>query len=218
VLAAVVLAAGASTRFGSPKQRLLLGPVLERVRASSVDRILVVLGAHEVETDAETVRCPSWQRGPGASLGCGLAALAPETEAAVVLLADGPDLNPAAIERVVAHWRASGRDVVAATYGGRRGHPVLLARAAWERVPDEGARTLDALPVPCDDLGAPGDVDVRADLPSRFRGTAAEVSRLDESQHGASPAGDRPPSAADVTAPEGPATEEADAGRGSQTI
>jgi CTP:molybdopterin cytidylyltransferase MocA len=46
VIAAVVLAAGASTRFGSPKQRVLLGPVLDRVRASSVDDVVVVLGAY----------------------------------------------------------------------------------------------------------------------------------------------------------------------------
>ena len=57
MVAAVVLAAGASTRFGSPKQRILLAPVLERVRRSAVDEVVVVLGAHEVETDARVVRC-----------------------------------------------------------------------------------------------------------------------------------------------------------------
>ena len=69
---AVVLAAGAASRFGSPKQALLLEPVLERVRQSSVDGVLVVLGAHEVETSAPTVHCPEWEQGPGASLRCGL--------------------------------------------------------------------------------------------------------------------------------------------------
>ena len=70
-----MLAAGAASRFGSPKQRLLLQPVLERVRRSSVDDVVVVLGAHELETDARTVHCPDWERGPGASLRCGLRAL-----------------------------------------------------------------------------------------------------------------------------------------------
>ena len=173
-MAAVVLAAGAATRFGSPKQRLLLPEVLARVRRAAVGDLVVVTGAHRLETDATTVECPSWRRGPGASLRCGVAALAPEVEAAVVVLADGPDISPAAIDRVVAAWRDSGAEVVAATYGGRRGHPVLIAREAWPRIPDEGARTLAAESVPCDDLGDPGDVDVPADVPERFRPTGGE--------------------------------------------
>jgi CTP:molybdopterin cytidylyltransferase MocA len=169
VLAGVVLAAGASTRFGSPKQRILLEPVLERVRASGLEDVVVVLGAHEVETHARVVRCPDWEHGPGASLRCGLAALPADAEAAVVVLADGPDLAPGAVDRVVASWRDERDDVVAASYGGVRGHPVVLARSAWARIPDEGARVLEARLVPCDDLGSPGDVDVETDLPRRFR-------------------------------------------------
>jgi CTP:molybdopterin cytidylyltransferase MocA len=156
---AVVLAAGASTRFGSPKQRVLLEPVLERVRGSSVDGVLVVLGAHDLEVSAPVVRCGEWERGPGASLRCGLHALPETAKAAVVVLGDGPDLNPKAIDRVIAAWRAQPAEVVAATYGGVRLHPVLIARSAWNRIPDEGAKALDAVLVSCDDLGPPGDVD-----------------------------------------------------------
>jgi CTP:molybdopterin cytidylyltransferase MocA len=156
---AVVLAAGASTRFGSPKQHVLLEPVVERVRGSSIDGIVVVLGAHDVEVSEQTVHCPDWERGPGASLRCGLQALPPEAEAAVVVLGDGPSLDPETIDRVIAAWRANPAEVVAATYGGVRLHPVLIARSAWDGIPDEGARTLDAVLVSCDDLGPPGDVD-----------------------------------------------------------
>ena len=159
MVAAVVLAAGAATRFGAPKQRLLLPRVLERLRASSVERVVVVSGAYELETDAELVRCPDWERGPGASLRCGLRKLGSDVEAAVVVLADGPNLAPASVDRVVDAWRTSGRDVVAASYGGDRGHPVVLGRAAWDGIPDEGARALEPLLVPCDDFGPPGDVD-----------------------------------------------------------
>jgi nicotine blue oxidoreductase len=154
-----VLAAGEAKRFGAPKQQLLLPYVLERLRASPVDEVVVVSGAYELDTDVRVVHCAEWELGPGASLRCGLRALGPETEAAVVVLADGPTLAPAAIERVLEAWRTSGAEVVAAAYGGERGHPVVLGRGAWEGVPDEGARALEPLLVPCDDLGPPGDVD-----------------------------------------------------------
>jgi nicotine blue oxidoreductase len=169
VIAAVVLAAGAATRFGAPKQRLLLEEVLARVRAAGIDEVVVVTGAYDLEAPVPLVHCSDWEQGPGASLRCGLLALSEEAQAAIVVLADGPDLAPAAIERVVDAWRAHGDDVLAASYGGERGHPVLLARAAWDAVPDEGARALAPLLVPCDDLGPPGDVDYPEDLPGRFR-------------------------------------------------
>ena len=156
---AVVLAAGASSRYGTepPKQVELLPKVLAALRESSVDEIVVVSGAHPLPV--ETVACPDWARGPGASLRCGLAALPQDAEAAVVALADGPGLDPRAVDRVVEEWRADGGDVVAATYGGVRLHPVLLARAAWDDIPDQGAKSLPARLVPCDDLTPPGDVD-----------------------------------------------------------
>lgn len=157
MIAGVVLAAGASSRYGTdpPKQAVHLPAVLAAL--SALDDVVVVLGAHEVEIDARTVHCPDWARGPGASLRCGLAAI--DAEAAVVALADGPQLDPRAVERVVTSWREDGGDVVAATYGGVRLHPVLLARAAWTSIPDEGAKALPARLVACDDLTPPGDVD-----------------------------------------------------------
>jgi CTP:molybdopterin cytidylyltransferase MocA len=170
-IAAVVLAAGAATRFGAPKQRLLLPRVLERVAASPVDEIVVVEGAYELRDSSSqaglrVVRCADWERGPGASLRCGLESLDEDVEAAVVIMADGPDLAPAAVARVIDAWRAKGGTVVAASYDGVRGHPLLVARSAWENVPDEGLRVASPRLVPCDDLGAPGDVDTLEDLPA----------------------------------------------------
>ena len=166
---AVLLAAGASSRYGTepPKQVELLPQVLAALRESSVDGIVVVSGAHALPV--ESVPCPDWERGPGASLRCGLVALPQEAEAAVVVLADGPDLDPAAVDRLVEAWLDRGGDVLAASYGGTRSHPVLLARAVWQRVPDEGARALEPTLVPADDLRDPGDVDYPEDLPDRFR-------------------------------------------------
>jgi len=134
--------------------------VLDALRQSSVDGVVVVTGAHPLEV--ESIHCPDWERGPGASLRCGLAALPADAEAAVVVLADGPELDPLAIDRVIESWRTEGGDAVAAAYAGVRLHPVLLARHVWALVPDEGAKGLPARLVACDDLRSPGDVDVRS--------------------------------------------------------
>lgn len=170
-IAAVVLAAGAATRFGAPKQHRLLPLVLERLAASPVEEVVVVEGAYELGLDRQAgsrsprlVRCPDWERGPGASLRCGLAALADDVGAAVVIMADGPLLHPEAVARVISSWRSEGGEVVAASYGSERGHPLLAARSVWPDVPDEGLRVVDPRLVPCDDLGAPGDVDTPEDL------------------------------------------------------
>ena len=169
-IAAIVLAAGEASRFGSPKQRLLLPRVLERLHETSVDEVVVVQGAHELSLPSDTVSqgirviaCRTWSDGPGASLRCGLTALDEDVEVAVVLLADGPNLSPQAIERVLADWRANG-GIVAASYAGARGHPLVLGRGNWGGVPDEGLRDREVRLVPCDDLGPPGDVDTPEDL------------------------------------------------------
>jgi len=173
-VAAVVLAAGEASRFGAPKQLVLLPEVLARLAAAPVDEIVVVEGAYAVspcvpETQGRVVCCDDWARGPGASLRCGLAALGDDVEAAIVVLADGPNLAPDAVARVIDAWRAGCEGVVAASYGGARGHPLLVARQRWGDVPDEGLRLRDPALVSCDDLGAPGDVDVPGDVPERLR-------------------------------------------------
>ena len=172
-IAAVVLAAGEATRFGAPKQRLLLPSVLDRVTRAPVDEIVIVSGAYELEPPSNSllqgvsvriVECAEWARGPGASLRCGLMALGQDVEAAVVVLADGPDLSPGAVERVLDAWRERG-GVTAASYEGGRGHPLVLGRDDWDGIPDEGLRDRPVRLIPCDDLGSPGDVDTPDDLP-----------------------------------------------------
>ena len=126
-VAAIVLAAGEATRFGAPKQRVLLPRVLERLSHAPVDEIVIVAGAYELENPSDTlslgsptriVRCEDWERGPGASLRCGLAALGEDTVAAVVVLADGPNLAPTAVDRVLETWREAGGFVAAVAHLG----------------------------------------------------------------------------------------------------
>ena len=87
-----------------------------------------------------------------------------DADAAVVVLADGPGLDPRAVDRVVGAW--NGEDVLAASYDGTRSHPVVLARSAWGAIPDAGGRALETdsfktVLVDCSDLNPPGDVDYR---------------------------------------------------------
>jgi CTP:molybdopterin cytidylyltransferase MocA len=129
--------------------------VLDALEQTSVAVVVVVSGAHELPG---AVHCPDWERGPGASLRCGLASLGPEVDRAVVVLADGPDLDPRAVERVL----AADAPYAAATYDGTtRSHPVALARGAWADIPDEGLRRREPVLVDCSDLRPPGDVDFR---------------------------------------------------------
>ena len=161
-----MLAAGAGTRYGGPKQVELLPSVLAALAETTIGEVVVVEGAHPLDQpDAapsqrrRVVRCENWEQGPGASLRCGLAALGADVTHALVVLADGPELDPRAVERLLAHRDEA--PVLAASYDGNRSHPVLLARTTWSSVPDEGGRALDAGLVDCSDLPPPGDVDFR---------------------------------------------------------
>jgi CTP:molybdopterin cytidylyltransferase MocA len=182
--AGLVLAAGGGRRYGGPKAlvrlggRLLVERAVDLLRGGGCGPVLVVLGAAADEvrasadlTGATVVVNPEWAGGMGSSLRAGLAALPAEASAVVVTLVDTPGLGPEAVRRLI----ATGGDAAQATYGGRPGHPVLLARSVLPEVVatatgDRGAAPwLAAHPervrlVPCDGTGDPRDVDVPDDL------------------------------------------------------
>ncbi|MCB2379078.1 nucleotidyltransferase family protein [Hymenobacter sp. BT635] len=144
--AILLLAAGASSRLGQPKQllayegRSLLRRAAETaVAAAAGGPVVVVTGALHEELLPElsglpvrVVRCPEWERGMGASLKCGLAAL--ETAGAVptltILLCDQPHVTPTLLRQLHETHTATGQPIVAAEYEGVRGVPVLFAGAA----------------------------------------------------------------------------------------
>ncbi|MEA2457913.1 MAG: hypothetical protein QOC95_885 [Thermoleophilaceae bacterium] len=192
MIGGLVLAAGESKRFGGRKQlaeldgRPLLEHVLIAMAGASLDRVVVVLGAHASEVidgvpmhGAEPVVCREWALGLGASLKAGVEVLE-DCEAVAVALGDQPRLSPLAVARVVSQ-RGADELAVRATYGGVPGHPVLLERTLLECVRDmrpgeAGARSLlHGVPlreVACDGLGSPDDVDTPAAL-AGLQGAAA---------------------------------------------
>lgn len=182
MIGGLVLAAGAATRFGAPKQLAeldgvpLLEHALRAITAAPVGRVVVVLGsgADEIAAavnlhGADPLVCSRWDEGQSASLACGLGALE-HCEAVVVTLGDQPRISPDAIRRVIA--ARNGAAAVRATYGGKPGHPVLLERELIGPLRDvsgdKGARNLllsvQVHDVPCDDLGGGEDVDTPAEL------------------------------------------------------
>ena len=136
MIGAVVLAAGEASRFGSPKQQLMLA----RRAASSARELRGRDRRRRGRLRAGDGRARRALRGVAAGDGS-VPALRPrgaagrDAEAAVVVLADGPDLAPEAIDRVIAAWRGGAGDALAASYGGVRGHPVLLERSVWNDDP-----------------------------------------------------------------------------------
>ena len=151
-VAAVLLAAGSSTRMGRNKLLLSLGGdtvVRRAVQAaidSGVDRVVVVLG-HEadlVRPQLEGLACevilnPDHSRGVGTSLHAGIRAAA-DADAVVVLLADMPFVTAGMIRGVVERQRATGARLVLSHYGDVQAPPTLYARALFEEVlaePDE---------------------------------------------------------------------------------
>jgi CTP:molybdopterin cytidylyltransferase MocA len=187
VVGGLVLAAGGSRRFGSPKQLAELDgvPLLQHavdamLAVPAIDHICVVLGAHADEVraavefgDAEVVVCEGWAEGMAASLRSGAAALE-GSDWVVVTLGDQPRVGAAVVESVVERARAAraGTDAVRALYDGDPGHPVALGRSLLELVPrlrgDIGARGLldDAVvrTIEVGRLASPADVDTPDEL------------------------------------------------------
>ncbi len=186
-VSAILLAAGAGSRFGGGKLLAKLNdmPLAEHsllaLEASPVDETIVVVGADAERLrevcepyEVRVVENPDWAEGMSTSVRAGLRALGPEVRAAVILLADQPLVGAGAVGRLVEAFE-SGARVAVATYGGDPRNPVLFSRGVWPPLEaqlwgDEGARAfLRRHPelvtrVRCDEIGDPADVDTAEDL------------------------------------------------------
>jgi nicotine blue oxidoreductase len=192
-VAGLLLAAGGGRRLGGRPKALLEHhgrPLVEYavrvLREGGCAPVHVVLGAaaDRVRREADLSGCavsdnPDWAEGMGSSLRVGLASLAEEraggpVDAALVLLVDQPGIGAEAVARVRAAYR-SRASLVAAAYGGRRGHPVLFGADRWAAIAesaegDRGARAYlaahaDAVTlVECGDVAKAYDIDTPEDL------------------------------------------------------
>jgi molybdenum cofactor cytidylyltransferase len=181
-VAAVVLAAGESRRFGGPKQLATLGDgtllehVLERARRAGLAPIVAVVPVwltRPASLDDEAlrwVRNPHPGRGMSHSLRLGFAALPPETSAALILLGDQPTVE---LDHLAALVGARGeRPIVATRAAGQTGPPILVERSHFRIVDapqgDVGLRELlrdhPGWVLAIELAEHPADVDTRGDL------------------------------------------------------
>jgi molybdenum cofactor cytidylyltransferase len=185
VIAGILLASGASHRFGSDK---LLAPLGGRavirwsadVLASSVDTVYVVVPAASTALTRALDGVPvRWvmndeaHTGMSSSIRAGIAALEDDTEAAIIALGDQPLIDRAVVVRLVARWREGGARAVAPLYEDGRGHPVVFGASLFPALlaleGDRGARVVldglgDALALVTIEGRAPADVDTPAAL------------------------------------------------------
>jgi molybdenum cofactor cytidylyltransferase len=185
-IAALILAAGASSRMGRPKQLLdwegrpLVRAAAEVALAAQLDPLLVVVGGAQAQVaealaglPLRLIANPDYAAGQSTSLRAGIAALGQDVDAVVVLLGDQPFVTAAIVEQLVAEWRSSEALIVAPTYAGQRGNPVLFARAVFPELlavqGDQGARAVLATDrlrvhlVPFNDARPLADIDTPED-------------------------------------------------------
>jgi molybdenum cofactor cytidylyltransferase len=159
---AVILAAGASTRMGQPKQLLELNgePLIVRAisaaLASNAWPVVVVLGANAEKIRPAIARLPvlaadnpAWSEGMAASIRTGVTTLqqfSRSLDAALFALCDQPAFSAATIARLVSAQAETRRSIVAAHYAGRNGAPALFMREHFHDLSaltgEEGARAL----------------------------------------------------------------------------
>jgi molybdenum cofactor cytidylyltransferase len=161
-IAAIVLAAGLSSRMGTNKllaplgDKPLLRHAVEAAVASEASPVIVVTGNESAETEAALagldvrfVHNHDFARGLSTSLKAGIAAVPADCDGAIVLLGDMPGISPALVSRLIAAFSPEdGRAICVAAHGGKRGNPVLWARRFFADIEalsgDIGARHLIA--------------------------------------------------------------------------
>jgi molybdenum cofactor cytidylyltransferase len=182
----LILGAGASQRFGPPKQlapfrgTTMLGWVVDQTRrATRLDEVVVVLGraADQVREQVDfgtgrVVENPGFGEGCSSSYRAGIGALSSASAAIMIILGDLPGVTPEIIDRLAEAWREQDAPIAVCSYRGRKGHPMIFARsmfgelvelhgdkAAWKLVDANAALVQEVhfdFPYP-DDINTPED-------------------------------------------------------------
>ena len=187
MISAIVLAAGQASRFGQCKQLMPLGEktllehVLDNVRQSRVDDVVVVLGDHAAAIQQQIVFArervivnPDFAHGMSTSIQAGLRALPATTDAVMIVLADQPFVTSRTLDLLIDEYLRTRPSVVIPTYNGFRGNPVIVDKSLFSEMMGlrgdvgcraifgEHAETIAKLPV--DDRGVVTDIDTMEDL------------------------------------------------------
>jgi molybdenum cofactor cytidylyltransferase len=144
-VAALILAAGESKRFGSPKalakigNRTALETLVEKSAAAGLSPVIVVTGAaaERVETaakDCQFVRNPHYSEGQTSSVQAGLHALSPEVEGAALFLVDQPFARADTNTTLLDLFRSDPNSIVRPRFKNRGGHPVFLPKRIWKEI------------------------------------------------------------------------------------
>jgi molybdenum cofactor cytidylyltransferase len=158
-LFAIVLAAGASTRFGSPKQlvrvagRPLLHTAVTRASEVTGSALIVVLGSGAAELGALLKHSPGsivinqdWREGLSSSIRAGIGRLPLTCAGALLLLADQAAVSADDLKRLAGTWRKQPQYIAAALYSGTVGVPAIFPRSLFPELTqlrgDAGARAL----------------------------------------------------------------------------
>ncbi|HTP80248.1 MAG TPA: nucleotidyltransferase family protein [Bacteroidota bacterium] len=159
VVGIVVLAAGPSKRFGSPKQLALIGHSsllrrsVETALQAHAHSTAVVLGANAMMVEKELHGLPvtiryneEWKEGMGSTIRVGIRMIPAECTAAIIMLADQPAVDSELLNRLIDRHSSTNKPIVACEYDGAPGVPALFARSMFEDLlsirGDRGAKEL----------------------------------------------------------------------------
>jgi len=158
-LTGIILAAGASTRFGSPKQlaeidgEALIASAVRHAVSQCTAGVIVVAGANYDELAStldelpvRIIRNRQWRDGMGSSICSGMAGVPEHSAGILLMLCDQPAVTGADLDRLTMTWREAPGQIAAARYADTLGVPAIFPQPYWQQLRDlkreDGARQI----------------------------------------------------------------------------